>query len=124
MKKQIIAAAVAASVSAVALADVSISGAAQVNINKVDGTAQPTVTHDVDLKVVGKAGDTTFTVDLEDTAADATGATSLKVKNTYMNTSVAGMNLKVGKWFNGDSNLNNATQQGARAELFYFSRWC
>jgi len=117
MKKQIIAAAVAASVSAVALADVSISGAAQVNINKVDGTDQPTVTHDVDLKVVGKAGDTTFTVDLEDTAADASGATSLKVKNTYMNTSVAGMNLKVGKWFNGDSNLNNATQQGARAEL-------
>ena len=117
MKKQIIAAAVAASVSAVALADVSISGAAQVNINKVDGIDQPTVTHDVDLKVVGKAGDTTFTVDLEDTAADASGDTSLKVKNTYMNTSVAGMNLKVGKWFNGDSNLNNATQQGARAEL-------
>jgi len=34
-----------------------------------------------------------------------------------MNTSVGGMNLKAGTWYNGDSNLNNATQQGARAEL-------
>jgi len=114
MKKQIIAAAVAASVSAVALADVSISGAAQVNINKVDSntTLQPTVTHDVDVKIVGKSGDTTFTVDMEDT-----GASAFAVKNAYMNTAFGGMNLKAGTWFNGDSNLNNATQQGARAEL-------
>jgi len=113
MKKQIIAAAVAASVSAVALADVSISGAAQTNINKVEGTNQPTVTYDVDVKVVGKSGDTTFTVDMENLSS----TDKFTVKNAYMNTSVGGMNLKAGTWFNGDSNLNNATQQGARAEL-------
>ena len=113
MKKQIIAAAVAASVSAVALADVSISGAAQTNINKVEGTNQPTVTYDVDVKVVGKSGDTTFTVDMENLSS----TDKFIVKNAYMNTSVGGMNLKAGTWYNGDSNLNNATQQGARAEL-------
>jgi hypothetical protein len=119
MKKQIIAAAVAASVSAVALADVSISGAAQVNINKVDSatTLQPTVTHDVDVKIVGKSGDTTFTVDMEDAISSSSDDNAFAVKNAYMNTSVGGMNLKVGSWFNGDSNLNNATQQNPRAEL-------
>jgi len=117
MKKQIIAAAVAASVSAVALADVSISGAAQVNINKKEGTAQPTVTHDVDVKIVGKSGDTTFTVDMEDAISSSSDDNAFAVKNAYMNTSVGGVNLKVGSWFNGDSNLNNAFQQNPRAEL-------
>jgi len=46
-----------------------------------------------------------------------TGASAFAVKNAYMNTSVGGMNLKVGTWYNGDSNLNNATQQKPRAEL-------
>ena len=129
MKKQIIAAAVAASVSAVALADVSISGAAQVNINKVDtANTQPTVTHDVDIKVTGKSGDTTFVVDLENTTktaslVDGAGSASvekgdaLQVKNAYMTTNFGGIKVKAGEWFNGDSNLNNASQQKPRAEF-------
>jgi len=151
MKKQIIAAAVAASVSAVALADVSISGAAQVNINKtLDTAGQPTVTHDVDIKVTGKTGNTTFVVDLENTsktgelaAVDTTATTTvlatshtgtadaavtnagavtqkgnaLQVKNVYMTTDLAGINVKVGEWYNGDSNLNDAALQGPRAEF-------
>jgi hypothetical protein len=129
MKKQIIAAAVAASVSAVALADVSISGAAQVNINKVDtANTQPTVTHDVDIKVTGKSGDTTFVVDLENTTKTASlvegkGSDSieksdaLQVKNAYMTTNFGGITVKAGEWYNGDSNLNNATQQKPRAEF-------
>jgi len=128
MKKQIIAAAVAASVSAVALADVSISGAAQVNINKVDtANTQPTVTHDVDIKVTGKSGDTTFVVDLENTTktnvlgsattADDNKGDALQVKNAYMTTNFGGIKVKAGEWYNGDSNLNNATQQKPRAEF-------
>jgi hypothetical protein len=146
MKKQIIAAAVAASVSAVALADVSISGAAQVNINKtLDTAGQPTVTHDVDIKVTGKTGGTTFVVDLENTsktgelsnvgtpetqaltdeapavALTSTGITAagnaLQVKNVYMTTDLAGITVKAGEWYNGDSNLNDASLQKPRAEL-------
>ena len=124
MKKQIIAAAVAASLSAVALADVSISGAAQVNITKKDGTTKAEVSHDVDLKVVGKTGETSFVVDLENTSLTNTltdGTTAkgdaLQVKNAYMTTNFGGLNLKVGEYFNGDSNLNNATQQAPRAEV-------
>ena len=124
MKKQMIAAAVAASLSAVALADVSISGAAQVNITKKDGTTQAEVSHDVDLKVVGKTGETSFVVDLENTSLTNTltdGTTAkgdaLQVKNAYMTTNFSGLNLKVGEYYNGDSNLNNATQQAPRAEV-------
>ena len=120
MKKQIIAAAVAASVSAVALADVSISGAAQVNINKKDtANTQPTVTHDVDIKVTGKSGDTTFVVDLENTTATGTltAGDALQVKNAYMTTDLGGIKVKAGEWYNGDSNLNNASQQKPRAEF-------
>ena len=121
MKKQIIAAAVAASVSAVALADVSISGAAQVNINKKDTAGEaPTVTHDVDIKVTGKAGDTTFVVDLENTSKTGAldnAANALHVKNTYMTTDLGGIKVKVGEWYNGDSNLNDASLQLPRAEF-------
>ena len=119
MKKQIIAAAVAASLSAVALADVSISGAAQVNITKKDGDSKAAVTHDVDLKVVGKTGETSFVVDLENTTSTGTltAGDALQVKNAYMTTNFGGLNLKVGEYFNGDSNLNNATQQAPRAEV-------
>jgi hypothetical protein len=130
MKKQIIAAAVAASLSAVALADVSISGAAQVNITKKDdGSTKAEVTHDVDLKVVGKTGETSFVVDLENTSTTATLAEvtaannvaakgdALQVKNAYMTTNFGGLNVKAGEWYNGDSNLNNATQQNPRAEI-------
>jgi hypothetical protein len=128
MKKQIIAAAVAASLSAVALADVSISGAAQVNITKKDGDPKAIVTHDVDLKVVGKTGETSFVVDLENTTStnvlgtgDSDGTDNkgdaLQVKNAYMTTNFSGLNLKVGEYFNGDSNLHNANQQDPRAEV-------
>ena len=120
MKKQIIAAAVAASLSAVALADVSISGAAQANITKKDLSGQPTVSHDVDIKVTGKSGDTTFVVDLENTSLTSTlanGKDALQVKNAYMTTDLGGIKVKAGEWYNGDSNLNDASQQGARAEF-------
>jgi len=68
MKKQIIAAAVAASVSAVALADISITGATKVNYTytDVDGSGGSTngFKNETDLVITGKTGDTSVVMKL------------------------------------------------------------
>jgi 23S rRNA (uridine2552-2'-O)-methyltransferase len=59
MKKQLLIAAVAATMTATTMADISISGAAQVNWTNTDtqnADSVNTVTHDMDLKITGKSG--------------------------------------------------------------------
>jgi len=136
MKKQLLIAAVAATMTSVAMADISISGAAQVNytntdFDAVDGVDTNTITHDFDLKITGKSGATTVVMDIENTdaAGDAEdvkvgGSAStddvsraqvktdneLNVKNAYLATSIAGVNVKAGTWFGSDSLLGNGSQ--------------
>jgi len=115
MKKQIIAAAVAASMSAVALADVSITGATKLNWTSTDA-ATVGVTNvigtEIDFNVVGKVGDTEVHMNLE-SKNDA----DLVVKNNYLTTNVGGVAVKAGTWFSGDSNLNDAAEQAERVSL-------
>jgi hypothetical protein len=139
--KKIITSAAAVALSTAALADVSISGAGQVNLNiKEDnaGATTNTVTHDFDLKIVGKSGDTSVTLDIENTtgAGDGTAASlatttyassmtaiatavltpnkvssqEMNVKNAYLSTNIAGVDVKMGTWFGSDSLLGNGTQ--------------
>ena len=120
MKKQLLIAAVAATMASVSMADVSISGGATANINSVSG-ADTTYASDIDLKIVGKAGATSATVDLEFltssegtvTTATDTGATAGSltnfVKNAYISTNVGGANIKVGDWYGSDSLLGNGS---------------
>jgi mRNA-degrading endonuclease toxin of MazEF toxin-antitoxin module len=135
MKKQLLIAAVAATMTSVAFADISISGAAQVNYTNVDlegASSTNAISHDFDLKVTGKSGATTIVMDIENTDANANAATTtvaavttftgaaattvlktaneLNVKNAYMMTSIAGVNIKAGTWYGGDSLLGNGTQ--------------
>jgi len=116
MKKQLLIAAVAATMTSAAFADVSISGAAQMNINSVSGS-DTTYSTDIDLKIVGKAGDTSATIDMESTGTD--GVTSgtlnhgMKIKNSYVSTSIAGANIKVGNWYGSDSLLGNGSNDDA-----------
>jgi len=76
MKKQIVAAAVAATMSAVALADISITGAAKVNYTNVDvaGSTPDTnkFTQETDLKIKGKNGDTEVVINLGGNGLDNT----------------------------------------------------
>ena len=63
MKKQLLIAAVAATMGTAAIADISISGAAKVNWTDTDYTAAATadtntINHDVDWTIAGKSGDT------------------------------------------------------------------
>ena len=120
MKKQLLIAAVAATMASVSMADVSISGGATANINSVSG-ADTTYASDIDLKIVGKAGATTATVDLEflttsegsTNEAVATVAAPHTVtnfvKNAYISTNIAGANIKVGDWYGSDSLLGNGS---------------
>jgi len=124
MKKQIIAAAVAASMSAVALADVAITGSAVVNWNSTDEAvtgASNQIETELDFNVVGKVGDTSYTVNLESNA-DSNGssnneASSLAVKNSFLTTKVGDIDVKMGTWYTGDSNLNDGGRQDQRVSL-------
>jgi hypothetical protein len=102
MKKQLLIAAVAATMTSVAMADISISGAAKANITSVSGS-DTSYSTDIDLKVVGKVGATSATIDLETKQTSG----SMDIKNAYVKTSIAGANIKVGNWYGTDSLLGN-----------------
>jgi hypothetical protein len=134
MKKQIIAAAVAASLSAVALADVAITGSAKVNWTSKDAGASTgatrAMTHELDYNVVGKSGDTAFHANIESTRTGAQQAAQndtasntdnsdlgFNVKNQYMTTKVGNFDVKMGNWYTGDSNLHNGATQDSQVQF-------
>jgi len=145
MKKQLLIAAVAASMTSVAMADISISGAAKVNWTDTDYTAAGTadtntINHDVDFTIAGKSGATTVsatfaTTSKTSTATDTTTATSgtssssvgeittnansggLKTENVYLTTSIAGVNIKTGSYSSGDSMMSNGSRADGKISL-------
>jgi len=124
MKKQLLIAAVAATMTSAAFADISISGAAQVNWLNTDTTGADsvnTITHDIDLKVTGKSGDTTVVMDIQNTNAaggDANG-NEMNVKNASLATSILGANVKMGTWYGSDSMLGNGGQTANQMSVDY-----
>jgi len=122
MKKQIIAAAVAASVSAVALADVSITGAAKVNYTYSDKEAANTDTNqfkkEMDLKILGKTGDTSVVMNFGggqfDSTDNATGGGTINLEDNYLTTKVGDVNLKVGTWDNGNNELRTSARNDGK----------
>jgi hypothetical protein len=103
MKKQLLIAAVAATFTSVAMADISISGA--VKMNSTDGN----YTHEADMTIAGKSGDTSVTVNLslDNKGADQTAGTkaAVEVEDAYVTTSVAGVKVKMGGWRSGKNEL-------------------
>ena len=96
MKKQLLIAAVAASMTSVAMADISISGAAK--FNSLDGA----YSHETDLTIAGKSGDTSVTMNL---SLDNT----FSVEDAYVSTSVAGVAVKMGGWRSGKTELGETS---------------
>ena len=117
MKKQIIAAAVAASVSAVAMADISISGNANYEwFSTTTGSANAVYTTDteINLNIRGKNGDTTVVADIEiDDHGD--GDSAIDVENTYISTKVGDVSVKAGNFSSGTSALGGEIDAGGRA---------
>jgi len=130
MKKQLIAAAVATSVSAIAMADISITGGMKANYTYTDyGTAtvtdNNTFQHETDLAINGKSGDTNVVIkmsvtDLTSGTASGAGSSGLDTTNViedvYMTTNVGGVNIKAGQWDNGNNYLRESSRNGGKVE--------
>jgi hypothetical protein len=112
MKKQLLIAAVAATMTSVAMADISIAGAAKINFTTVDFDGTTASTNDfkkeMDLKITGKSGATTVVMNFGNDAS----ASSPVAEDTYVATSIEGVSLKAGSWDNG----NNALRASSRGQ--------
>ena len=127
MKKQIVAAAVAATMSSVALADISITGATKINYTATEydnSVTSNAVQNETDVKITGKNGDTTVVIALEmddsgsnahDASAAATGG--LDVEDVYMTTKVGDITVKAGDWDNGNNFLRASSRSNNQLEL-------
>ncbi len=106
MKKQLLIAAVAATMTSAAFADLSISGAYEAVVKAQKGAAT-SVTQDFDLtiKAAGSAGTAVVTIEGMNAAGDAATA-----KTMYVTTKIGGMNAKIGdyKGLSGAYGLTNA----------------
>jgi hypothetical protein len=109
MKKQIIAAAVAATLTSVAFADISITGGMKANYVQTEtgGTNDNNVTTEADLKVVGKSGDTEVVFEINNDSADGTDDdNNLGIEDQWMATKIGDARIQVGTWNGTDSILS------------------
>jgi hypothetical protein len=130
MKKQLIAAAVATSVSAIAMADISITGDLKTNFTHKDYQStsvndSDTFTTEGNLRIKGKSGDTSVVMNFGgiDTAATATSTTDasgnrsqMNHEDVYLTTKIGDVNVKMGNYDNGDLALR-ASNRSVRANL-------
>jgi hypothetical protein len=116
MKKQIIAAAVAASVSAVAMADISITGDAKYEYlytDNSDGTTLNEANTEMHINIAGKKGDTGVVIKTEiDTHGDGN---QLDIEDNYITTKVGDINVKAGNYASGTTALLGEIDEGGRA---------
>lgn len=114
MKKQLLIAAVAATMTSVAMADISITGSAKANYTTVDydGATDSTnnFNYDADLAITGKSGDTTVVLKLGNLET-SDGTSGADIEDTYLSTKISDVSVKVGSWDNG----NNALRASSRA---------
>jgi len=103
MKKQLLIAAVAATFTSVAMADIAISGAAK--FNSKDGV----YSHEADLTIAGKSGDTGVTANISLDSGTNGAAVAVTVEDLYVTTSVAGVKVKMGGWRSGKSELGQTS---------------
>jgi hypothetical protein len=139
MNKKIIAAAVAATMTSGAFADISLTGAAKVNYTNTqyaDTTADDNhFTQEMDLKVKGKSGDTEVVINFgggaldgdslvngSATKNDSTGASvngsgnQMNVEDAYVSTKVNGISIKTGTWDDGNNYLRESARKAGKFE--------
>jgi len=113
MKKQLLIAAVAATMTTVSMADIAITGSAKVNYTNTDyelatKNDSNAFFHDIDLKIVGQSGATKVVVvmanETGENGAVTTDGTSngFDLEDRYVSSSVGDVNVKVGTWDNGN----------------------
>ena len=104
MKKQLIAAAVAATMTSVAMADISITGATKANVTNGNAAIE------ADLKITGKSGDTSVVANIAlDSGVDTGSQAGDMVEDLYLTTSVEGVKIKAGAYRSGKSELDQTS---------------
>ena len=109
MKKQLLIAAVAATMTSVAMADISISGSANIKMAgkalSTDAAAVQSSSQNMDIDITGSNGATKVFAHLDiDNAATAGGdetstyGGTINVDKLYMTTAIGSVNVKAGDW--------------------------
>jgi len=122
MKKQLLIAAVAATMTSVAFADISITGGSKINWTSTETAGannSAAFKHDVDFTLVGKSGDTTVSATVSNANSASTVASTMTAENVFMTTKVMGANLKAGQWSGADSNLSNGSRSAGKFSANY-----
>jgi len=144
MKKQLLIAAVAATMTSVAMADVSITGGAKFNYTNVDSTTDASdsnsINHDVDFTIAGKSGATTVSATFATTSksSDATATTTattgtssssvgevttnsktggLQTENVFLTTKIGDFNIKTGSYSSADTNMSNGSRVDGKISI-------
>ena len=120
MKKQLLIAAVAATMGTAVIADVSIAGNAKYEYFNDDYSGSTTDTNqtntEVNLNIKGSNGDTKVVMDLEFNTHDATSArNALDIEDLYMTTKVGMVDVKGGNYATGTSAIMGEIDEGSRA---------
>ena len=119
MKKQLLIAAVAATMTSVAFADISLTGSMKVNYKNTDtnGSTADTVTQEGDLVLTGTNGGTKVHVEVSIDGGNSTGtadsstANNMRTEDVWMSTSIGDVAIKTGTWNAGDTIFTgNATR--------------
>jgi hypothetical protein len=114
MKKQLLIAAVAATMTSAAMADISISGDAKFEYQNVETTGVAINVNqtntEVNLKLRGQSGDTSVVVDV---ASD--GNSALVVEDQYLTTKVGDVTVKAGNYATGTSSILGEIDNGSRS---------
>ncbi len=120
MKKQLLIAAVAASMTSVAMADISIAGSAKANYLNTDSTTAAndanTFSTEINLGITGKSGDSSVVVNLQtkdqnDQASNVNGR-GFDIQDSYIASNIAGVNVKMGNWRGGNNLLEDGDATG------------
>jgi hypothetical protein len=114
--KKLIAAAVATSVSAIAFADVSITGNANYEYFHKEDSGYNTNYADteINLSIKGKSGDTTVVANFE-VDSHGNADTALDIEDTYITSKIGDVNVKAGNFASGTTALGGEIDQGGRA---------
>ena len=113
MKKQLLIAAVAATMTSAAMADLSISGDAKFEYQNVDTGTTTNVNRtntEVNLKLRGQSGDTSVVVDVA-----SNGNAGLIVEDQYLTTKVGDVTVKAGNYTTGTSSILGEIEEGGRS---------
>jgi hypothetical protein len=116
MKKQLLIAAVAATMTSVAMADISITGNAKYEYFHTASTGSEssnTANTEVNLGIKGKSGDTTVVANLELNTHGA--GSNMDIEDLYMTTKIADVEIKAGNYASGTSGILGEIDNGGRA---------